>query len=299
MEQMNIFDYIRKPYKIPGHIRLIELFGGIGAQAKALENLHADFEHWRLVEFDAAAVRSYNAIHGTNFETSDITKIHADDLQIVNTYIHTYIMCYSFPCQSLSVAGKMHGMKRGSGTRSGLLWEVERILKECKELPQILLMENVIQVHSEQNMPDFQEWISFLESLGYSNYWQDMNAQDYGMPQHRKRTIMISILGEYNFKFPKPVPLKTDALEFLETETDDRYYLSGERAEQLLVMAEKKSIIDRQTDRQTDRQMLLDGYIENPKPIQVANCITTRQRGCQTRQAAENIVCKRIPRTSD
>ncbi|MBE5846216.1 MAG: hypothetical protein E7300_00890 [Lachnospiraceae bacterium] len=134
-------------------------------------------------------------------------------------------------------------------------------------------MENVIQVHSEQNMPDFQEWISSLESLGYSNYWKNMNAQDYGMPQHRKRTIMVSILGEFNFKFPPPVLLKTDALEFLETETDDRYYLSGERAEQFLVMAEKKSIID--------RQMLLDGYIENPKPITVANCITTRQRGCQ------------------
>ena len=65
-------------------------------------------------------------------------------------------------------------MSKGNNTRSGLLWEVERLLNETKELPQVLLLENVIQVHSKKNKSDFEKWISFLESKGYTNYWQDL-----------------------------------------------------------------------------------------------------------------------------
>ena len=132
-EQMHIFDYLRQPFKIDKPIRLIELFGGIGSQAMALRNIGADFEHHLLVEFDPAPVKSYNAIHGTNFEPMDITKIHEEDLNIVDTDKYCYIMTYSFPCQDLSVAGKMRGYTKGSSTRSGLLWEVERLLREIVE----------------------------------------------------------------------------------------------------------------------------------------------------------------------
>lgn len=95
--QLNIFDYIRKPFKITNKIRLIELFGGIGSQAMALRNIGADFEHYRLCEWDKYAVDSYNAIHGTNFEPSDITKMRGGDLGITNTNDFTYILTYSFP----------------------------------------------------------------------------------------------------------------------------------------------------------------------------------------------------------
>ena len=161
MEQISMFDG-EQEYKITKPIRLIELFAGIGSQAKALENLGANFEHYRICEFDKYAVKSYNAIHGTNFETSDITKISADDLGIVDTDKYEYIMTYSFPCTDLSLAGKQQGMSKGSGTRSGLLWEVERLLRECKELPQILLMENVPQVIGSKNISDFNLWIELL-----------------------------------------------------------------------------------------------------------------------------------------
>ena len=73
-EQMDIFDYLRKPFKITNKIRLIELFGGIGSQAMALRNIGADFEHHLLVEFDPSPVKSYNAIHGTDFRPLDITQ---------------------------------------------------------------------------------------------------------------------------------------------------------------------------------------------------------------------------------
>lgn len=112
MNQINLFEILFEPYKITKHIRLIELFAGIGSQAKALERLNVDFQHYKVVEFDKYAIKSYNAIHGTNFETSDITKIHAKDLQIVDTDMFTYLLTYSFPCQDLSIAVKERAWKK-------------------------------------------------------------------------------------------------------------------------------------------------------------------------------------------
>lgn len=117
-------------------------------------------------------------------------------------------------------------MAKGSGTRSGLLWEVERLLNECPELPQILLMENVPQVHSVKNKEHFDQWIAFLESKGYSNHWKDLNAKDYGIPQSRNRCYMVSILGEHSFEFPGPIPLEWRLGDLLEQEVDEKYYLS-------------------------------------------------------------------------
>lgn len=214
-------------------IRLIELFAGIGSQAKALKNLGVDFEHWYVCEFDEYAIRSYNAVHNTNFTTSDVTKITANDLNISDTEHFTYLLTYSFPCQDLSNAGKGRGMEKGSGTRSGLLWEVERLLDECTELPQVLLMENVPQVHSVKNKEHFDKWIDFLESKGYSNYWQDLNSKDYGIPQSRNRCYMVSILGEHSFEFPKPIPLDYRLGDLLDEEVDKRYYLTEERCHRI------------------------------------------------------------------
>ena len=231
MEQVNLFDFGKERYKITKPIRLIELFAGIGSQAKSLKNLGVEFEHYRICEFDKYAVASYNAVHGTNFEVSDITQLKAEDLGIVDTDKYTYILTYSFPCTDLSLAGKMAGMGRESGTRSGLLWEVERLLKECVELngnlPEVLLMENVPQVHSEgDNMRNFMEWVQFLNSLGYESYWQDMNAKDYGIPQNRNRTFMVSLLGNYTYKFPEAIPLKLRLKDMLEDNVNEKYYLS-------------------------------------------------------------------------
>lgn len=207
-------------------IRLIELFAGIGSQAKALTNLDLNFEHWRVCEFDEHAVRSYNAVHGTNFVKSDITEISATDLGIANTDEFTYLLTYSFPCQDLSNAGKGRGMEKGSGTRSGLLWEVERLLNECTELPHVLLMENVPQVHGKKNIEHFNKWIAFLESKGYSNHWKDLNAEDYGVPQSRNRCYMVSILGDYSYEFPTTMTLERTLGDVLEQEVDEKYYLS-------------------------------------------------------------------------
>lgn len=220
------FDSLKPTYKISKPIKLIELFAGIGAQAKALENLGVDFEHYRICESDKHAVRSYNAIHGTDFAPSDITKIGGANLGIVDTDKYTYIMTYSFPCQDLSICGKQKGMSKGGNTRSGLLWEVERLLNEVDNLPDILLMENVIQVHSKKNRADFNKWISFLENKGYSNYYADLNSKNYGVAQNRNRCFMVSILGNYNYEFPSPVQLDKTMGDYLDETVDEKYFLS-------------------------------------------------------------------------
>ena len=169
----------------------------------------------------------YNAMVITN-NKGNIQKIKASDLNICDTDIYIYICSYSFPCQDLSLAGKVKGMADTS-TRSGMLWEVERILTECKELgqlPQVLLMENVIDVHNERNKEDFKKWILRLEELGYSNYWQDLIATDYGIPQTRNRCFMVSILGDYSFSFPPKQELKLRLKDLLEDKVSEKYFLS-------------------------------------------------------------------------
>lgn len=216
-------------------VRLIELFAGYGSQAMALRNIGIDFEHYKVVEFDRFAVDSYNAVHGTNFPVMDIRDIHGSELEIVDTDRFTYLLTYSFPCTDLSIAGKMQGMSRDSGTRSGLLWEVERLLKECEELPQFLLMENVPMIHGESNIKDFAEWIKFLSDIGYRSKWQDLNARDYGIPQNRNRCFMVSWLDRsFIFDFPEPIKLKYCMQDFLEDKVDEKYYLSGDKVDQLI-----------------------------------------------------------------
>ena len=131
--------------------------------------------------------------------------------------------------QDLSLAGKCKGMSKGSSTRSGLLWEVERILDECKEignLPQILLMENVPQVIGSKNINDFQNWEQKLQSLGYSNYIEKLNSKEYLIPQNRERCFMISILGDYSYNFPTKKKLGIRLKDVLENNVDESYYLN-------------------------------------------------------------------------
>ena len=233
MAQISIFDG-SKPFKIDKPVRLIELFAGIGSQAKALKRLGVDFESWYVCEFDKYAILSYNAIHNTQYPTSDVTQITAKDLNIVDIDKYIYILTYSFPCQDLSIAGQQKGMQKGSGTRSGLLWEVERLLDECEELPQVLLMENVPQVHSEDNIGDFNAWLRKLESLGYKNYYKDLNSKDFGVPQNRNRTFCVSVLGDYYYEFPDPIPLKLKLKDLLEPTVDEKYYLNDRQITYIL-----------------------------------------------------------------
>jgi len=288
-EQLDIFDMTRPTFQIDKPIRLIELFAGVGSQAMALRDLGVDFEHYRVVEFDRFAIASYNAIHSTNFKPMDICNVNGIDLGISDTDKFCYIMTYSFPCQDLSVAGKQKGMTKGSGTRSGLLWEVERLLNECTELPQVLLMENVPQVHSKANMSDFQDWIDFLESKGYSNYWQDLNAKDYGVAQNRDRCFMVSLLGEWNYKFPQPILLKKTMKDYLEDEVDEKFYINTAKAQKLMrQLIENGTVKDGVLYPNRSGKEAIDLTINNPNKKIVSNCITAKDYSVSNQKSAGN-----------
>lgn len=225
MEQINIFDELYPRYVLNENkkTRLITLFSGYDSQKLAFNYLGKEVEHYRVCEFDKYAINTLNEIHNTNFETTDIKSIGAEFLNIVEKDKYNYIMTYSFPCTDLSLAGKRQGMERDSGTRSGLLWEVERLLKETKELPDVLIMENVPQVLKANG---WYEWCEFLENLGYNNYAEVINAKRFGIPQNRERCFMVSILGDYSYNFPKGFELKYRLKDLLEEKVDEKYYLS-------------------------------------------------------------------------
>lgn len=137
-------------------------------------------------------------------------------------------------------------MAEESGTRSSLLWQVKRILEELNEidaLPQVLMMENVTAIHSEDNNPHFIKWLRFLDSLGYTSYVSDLNAADYGVAQHRERTFVMSFLGEYNYKFPTEMELNKCIEDYFEDMTDEmalQYVVKSDKALELLVELDGK-----------------------------------------------------------
>nr|DAU50058.1 MAG TPA: Cytosine specific methyltransferase [Caudoviricetes sp.] len=197
-----------------------------GKEPMKLEQIQKKPEKWLR--------ETYNNIRATK-NIVNIVAAAGSDLKVVDTDKYTYILTYSFPCQDLSVAGKMRGMDKGSGTRSGMLWEVERLLGEMDELPQVLLMENVPQVMQKKNMHNFLAWQQFLESKGYKNYAQILNAKDYGVAQNRQRAFMVSILGDYSYEFPDPIPLTKTMADYLELEVDESYYVDSEKADKLII----------------------------------------------------------------
>lgn len=207
-------------------LRVIELFAGIGAQAAALDLIGAEWESVNIVEVDPYCVTSYNAIHGTDYKPSDITK--------VERLPECDLLTYSFPCTDISNAGKQKGLAEGSGTRSSLLWEVYRLLKAYTVagggyLPKYLLMENVKALVQKKFKPYFDDWLKKLEELGYTNYWKVLNATDYGIPQNRERVIAVSILNDdEGYEFPQPKPLRLKLKDILEPEVDAKYYISAD-----------------------------------------------------------------------
>lgn len=210
--------------------------------------------------------KAYNNIKATH-NLIDIMQVKGEDLEIVDKDKYEYILTYSFPCQDLSLAGHGKGMdlsQADGGTRSGLLWEIKRILEELKakdSLPQILLMENVPMLISKNHIHNFKKWDNFLTSLGYKNYTECLNAKDYGIPQNRNRCFMISLLGDYNYTFPRKQKLNIKLKDMLEEKVDEKYYLTP------------KQIVDIQNWKAYEKQL---EQLEKTDKKQVSPTITTR-----------------------
>ena len=175
----------------------------------------------------------FNGLESDGKETVYDIEVEDDhSFTVFNTIVHN--------CQDISVAGKQSGFEKGSGTRSGLLWECERVIKHVK--PKYLLMENVKNLVGKKFKPGFEEWLQALEDIGYTNYWSVLNAKDYGIPQNRERVFCVSILGEHEpYEFPKPVELELRLKDMLEDDVDDKFYLGKERIGQLKFKNSEKS----------------------------------------------------------
>lgn len=217
--------------------RVIELFSGVGAQRMALKRLEKrrpdlHFEFVAQCEIDKHAINSYNAIHGETPNLGDITKV--EKLPPCD------ILTYSYPCTSISMAGKKEGMIKGSGTASSLAWEVIRVLNASEHKPEWLLMENVPAVTYKTNIDTFKELIGELEKIGYNNKYQILNAVDFDVAQNRKRCFMISHYQKGVPEFPKGQGLHHCLRDYLDKDVDPKYYLSKERLQGLIVSTQRE-----------------------------------------------------------
>ena len=260
-------------------MKILELFGGIGACSKALERLGIDYEIVDYVEIDKHAVKSFNAIHNTNFKPQDICEWNKD--------IEVDLIMHGSPCQDFSLAGKGAGGDESSGTRSSLMYETIRIVDKLK--PKYVIWENVKNILSKKHIHNFNAYLERMEQLGYLNYYQVLNAKDYGIPQNRERVFTVSILKEcviyddYNsnirkdqdtigtlttncgsstirngwkiieyeqyFIFPPKQELKLKLKDMLEDNVNEKYYLSNEMINKIKAsnfIQERKRIQDKE-----------------------------------------------------
>lgn len=215
-------------------IRVFEAFSGYGSQAMAAKRLQRDFpddvqfEFVGTSEIEPTAIKAYAAVHGETPNFGDISKIEWAKVPDFDLFT------YSFPCTDISNAGKQAGLSDGSGTRSSLLWECEKAIREKR--PKYLLMENVKALVQKKFIPDFQRWIALLESYGYANFYQVLNAKDFGVAQNRERVFMVSILRTEDapdpaYTFPHGFPLDKCVEDYMveAEEIGEDYFIDQER----------------------------------------------------------------------
>lgn len=225
-------------------MKVVELFSGIGAQSKALKNIGISHES-TACEVDRRIHSLYESIHGPTYNMGDITKV----MQLPDCDLLTY----SFPCQDISILGDRKGLGKNSGTRSSLLWEVERLLKSSRKMPEFLVLENVKQLASPKHMENFKLWLDTLEAIGYKNSWKVVNSEKFGLPQKRERVFVVSSLKK-TFVFPENIK-KASLEEFMKNDDEIRAEYGESLYFKCPKMAERiwKTINNTQSTNSTNR----------------------------------------------
>lgn len=224
-------------------MKLLSLFSGIGAFEKALERKGIDFELVNYCEFDKYASKSYSLIHNVSetMNLGDITKVNISELKPYSADLITY----GFPCQDISNAGKQRGFEHdGQLTRSGLFFYASKIIGRVK--PKVAICENVKALTGKKFTKEFETVLQTLEDMGYKNYWQVLNAKDYGIPQNRERVFIVSIRNDIDkkYEFPTSIKLELRLKDMLEKEVDEKYYLSDKMLEKLTWGIKGRDIIE-------------------------------------------------------
>ena len=171
-------------------------------------------------ELDKFAVKSYCAIHGVNdtLNLGDITQVNIDELSKCDLITH------GSPCQDFSSLGLEKGGDEDKETRSSLIWNSVKIIKQC--VPKFIIWENVENVLSKKHIHNFEKYLSKMSEFGYKNYYKVLNSKDYGIPQSRNRLFCISIRQDIDcgFEFPNPIQLKETLLDYVDLTNKENLY---------------------------------------------------------------------------
>ena len=267
---MNIFEILNEKYTLPAKPKLFEAFAGIGCQRLAFNRLGIEVEMVGISEIDKYALQSYMAIHGDTKNFGSICDIQS--LPEVDVFT------WSFPCTDLSKAGKQKGL---TNTRSGLVYEVLRILHNTEHKPKVLIMENVVDLVQTKFIREFQSIQHELELMGYTNYTETMNAKDYGVAQNRDRVFMVSILGEYYYEFPKPFPLEKRLKDYLEESVDEKYYLSEKAIEGMMNTTFNQASENCLLEENGLSSTILARDYKDPKRVIETKCLNSQVDGQQ------------------
>jgi site-specific DNA-cytosine methylase len=205
-------------------LKIISLFSGYGTQELALKYSGIKYRNVANCDILKSANEAYDSLHTTEEgNLGDVSKVDE------KTFPHCDFLTYSFPCQDISISGVQRGIERG--TRSGLLYEVERIVEHNK--PKYLLMENVKNLVSKNHIKKFNDYIEKLNSLGYGSAWMVLNGADFGCPQNRERVFMFSVLGESSLEVSNKMmgvhnhkKTRVPMREFVETIVDNSLFIT-------------------------------------------------------------------------
>ena len=248
-------------------LKVISLFSGYGTQELALK--YCGINHKTVAHCDilSSANIAFDSLHKTEVgNLGDVSKLDEEKLPACD------LLTYSFPCQDISISGIQRGIKKG--TRSGLLFEVERLVEYNK--PKYLLMENVKNLVSKNHMSAFSEYIEKLESFGYGNSWIILNGADFGCPQNRERVFMFSVLGETSTQVrEKMVGVHNHKKErvamrpFMESVTDKSLFLTPPYEMNTPKVASTCKLVARRSDMKYDQARRIYG-LDGCSP-----CLTT------------------------
>lgn len=221
-------------------MKLLSLFSGIGAFECALKRCGIPFEIAAFCECDKYASKAYSLIH----DEPAVKNLGDIRSAACSRFFGVDCVCYGFPCQDISVAGRQRGFSHnGARTRSGLFFEAARIIREC--MPKIAIAENVKALTSKKFKAEFDIVLGELSAAGYVNYWAVLNARDFGLPQNRERVFIVSIRDDIDagFEFPAPVPLSLRLADVLERNVPDNFFIKETDRTREIIEKYAKSVI--------------------------------------------------------
>lgn len=183
-------------------VTFIDFFSGIGGFHSGLEKAGMKCIGW--CELDKFAQKSYRAIYDTKglYFNEDVRKIRGWE------FPNAALWSFGFPCQDISIAGKQKGI--GRGTRSGLFFEIMRLIDEKEDnKPEWLIAENVKNLLSIERGWGFFNVTSEMAKRGYTVQWRLYNSKDYGVPQNRERVYIVGHLRERGGRELLPIARKS------------------------------------------------------------------------------------------